>query len=108
MSDKHWLVTVESHGETLVTIESEGMGGKDNLTEGELKLIRTAAEHLLAFAGEAGEGFEVPEDNKRLDNLYACPDCKANMVKIGIDAYRCTRCGEKFTAYLYPAFPGSN
>lgn len=32
------------------------------------------------------------------DDPFACPDCEAHMVKIGIDLYRCTRCGETFEA----------
>ena len=27
-----------------------------------------------------------------------CPDCGYNMVKIAIDCYRCTACGEKWEA----------
>jgi len=32
------------------------------------------------------------------DDPFACPDCHAHMVKIGIDLYRCTNCGETFEA----------
>jgi len=40
----------------------------------------------------SNQGFVLPDEQRR------CPDCTANMVKIGIDLYRCTSCGEKFEA----------
>lgn len=33
-----------------------------------------------------------------VDDPFACPDCEAHMVKIGIDLYRCTDCRETFEA----------
>ena len=32
------------------------------------------------------------------DDPFACPDCGAHMVKIGIDLYRCSYCRETFEA----------
>ena len=48
----HWGVDVRINGEDILTIESNCLFGKSDLSDSELKVIRTAAKHLLAFAGE--------------------------------------------------------
>ena len=52
MTAQHWSVTVAVNGEDVLTIDSESLAGKSELSEMELDAIRTAGEHLLAFAGE--------------------------------------------------------
>jgi len=52
MSDrKHWRVSVETSGETIVSIEPEMLAGREISDEDEV-LIRTAAHHLLSFIGD--------------------------------------------------------
>lgn len=48
-----WGVEVTHNGESIVCIEDSCLSGKANLTDDDLVAIRTAAEHLLAFAGPA-------------------------------------------------------
>ena len=57
----HWSVTVSRNGEELVTIESNCLSGKSDLTDEDGDVIRAAAEHLHSFIGP-----------KRLDH---CPIC---------------------------------
>lgn len=47
-----WAVTVERNGESVVTLASNCQGGRDLSAEDE-RVVRLAAEHLLAFIGEA-------------------------------------------------------
>lgn len=49
---QHWVVDVRVNGEDVLTIESNSMFGKSDLSPMELDAIRTAANHLLAFAGQ--------------------------------------------------------
>lgn len=51
---KHWAVEVKVDGESILVIESNCYGGKADLSAEELKAIRKAAKHLLAFAGDGG------------------------------------------------------
>ena len=48
--ERSWAVTVERNGEQVVTLSSNGMGGRDLSVEDE-RVIRLAADHLLAFLG---------------------------------------------------------
>lgn len=48
---QHWGVDVRVNGEQVLTIESSSLCGKTDLSEMELDAIRTAANHLFAFAG---------------------------------------------------------
>lgn len=48
---QHWAVTVERNGQSVVTIESNCLSGREISTEDE-KCIRNAAHHLLAFIGD--------------------------------------------------------
>ena len=48
----HWSVTVTRNGEDLITIESNSLCGKAELTEEDEDTILNAAQHLLAFVGE--------------------------------------------------------
>lgn len=48
---QHWSVTVEKDGETILTIESNCLSGKADLTGDDESVIRNAAEHLLSFVG---------------------------------------------------------
>ena len=49
---QHWGVDVRLNGEDVLTIESNCLFGKSELSAMELDAIRTAANHLLAFAGK--------------------------------------------------------
>lgn len=49
---QHWGVDVRVNGEDVLTIESNCLFGKSDLSPMELDAIRTAANHLLAFAGQ--------------------------------------------------------
>lgn len=49
---QHWGVDVRVNGECVLTIESNCLCGKSDLSAMELNAIRTAANHLLAFAGK--------------------------------------------------------
>jgi len=49
---QHWSVTVEKDGETILTIESNCLSGKSDLTGDDEAVIRNAAEHLLSFVGQ--------------------------------------------------------
>lgn len=51
MAEHHWSVTVERNGEPIVTIESNGLSGREISAEDE-DAIRAAAHHLLAFIGD--------------------------------------------------------
>lgn len=48
---QHWSVTVTRNGEDVITISSNGLSGRELSVEDE-KVIRTAADHLLAFVGK--------------------------------------------------------
>lgn len=47
----HWRVSVETSGETIVSIEPEMLAGRE-ISEADEDAIRTAAHHLLAFIGD--------------------------------------------------------
>ena len=49
---QHWGVDVRVNGEDVLTIESNRICGKIDLSAMELDAIRTAANNLLAFAGQ--------------------------------------------------------
>ncbi len=58
MTDKtniHWAVEVRVNHETVLTIESASLCGKNNLSAAELDVIRTAGNHLLSFAGKPSQ-----------------------------------------------------
>lgn len=48
---EHWSVQVCIGGESILTIESNCLCGKADLTDEEQERIRLCAEHLLAFVG---------------------------------------------------------
>lgn len=48
---EHWGVSVDTHGDDIVRIETAMLAGKADLSEQDLATIRTAARHLLSFAG---------------------------------------------------------
>lgn len=73
MSDQmSWSVTVEREGEAVVTLSSNGHGGRDISPDDEVA-IRTAAQHLLSFIGlaaygaerETTESWNAPDANNR-------------------------------------------
>ena len=47
----HWAVEVRVNHETVLTIESNSLCGKSELTEKDEETIRLCAEHLLSFVG---------------------------------------------------------
>ena len=47
----HWAVTVWYNGEVVVTIETNFLCGRD-IGSADEQVIRTAAQHLLAFIGD--------------------------------------------------------
>lgn len=47
----HWRVSVETSGETIVSIETEMLAGRE-ISEADEDAIRTAAHNLLAFIGD--------------------------------------------------------
>lgn len=53
--EKHWSVTVAVNGEDLVTIESNFLSGKSDLSEDELEAVRIAGRHLISFAGDVDD-----------------------------------------------------
>jgi hypothetical protein len=48
----HWGVDVRFNHETILTIESNCLSGKSELSDEEKEAIREAARHLLAFIGD--------------------------------------------------------
>lgn len=53
---KEWSVTVEQNAETLLTISSQHVAGRE-LSDEQKAVVLTAARHLLAFIGK-GAAFE--------------------------------------------------
>lgn len=53
----HWGVDVRVNHELILTIESNCLSGKGELTEKEEETIRLCAEHLLAFVGPRDKSF---------------------------------------------------
>ncbi len=51
---QHWSVMVCVDGEEILTIESNGLSGVENINDYD-KEIRNCARHLLAFIGEPHE-----------------------------------------------------
>lgn len=49
---QHWGVDVRVNGDVVLTIESNCLFGKSDLSAMDLDAIRTAANYLLAFAGK--------------------------------------------------------
>lgn len=49
----HWGVNVSVNHQHVLTIESNSVAGKSDLSDNDLYGIRTAAQHLLAFAGNS-------------------------------------------------------
>ena len=49
---EHWGVDVRVNGEDVLTIESNCLFGKSDLTDVDTEAIRLAGKHLLAFIGE--------------------------------------------------------
>ena len=75
-SPEHWGVDVRVNGEDVLTIESNSMSGKSDLSDMEVDAIRTAAKHLLAFAGqpcECGKPQAYNELTKK--HCGCCDDC---------------------------------
>lgn len=62
---QHWTVTVEKDGEKILTIESNCLSGKADLTSEDEQVIRNAAEHLLSFVGAVKS--DTGCDDDRLD-----------------------------------------
>lgn len=72
---QHWSVAVERDGESVVTIASNCLSGRD-LGEEDEHVIRLAAQHLLSFVGQPpvpasrGEGWQpietAPKDEQRV------------------------------------------
>ena len=52
---QHWGVDVRVNGEDILTIESNSLFGKSDLSDIELEAVRTAAKQLLAFAGQGDD-----------------------------------------------------
>jgi hypothetical protein len=48
---QHWGVDVRVNGKEILTIESNCLCGKSDLSDMEIDAIETAAKHLLAFIG---------------------------------------------------------
>ena len=55
-----WEVTVTRDGESVITIGSNHLAGRD-ITEDDERAIETAAQHLLSFIGKALGGDERKE-----------------------------------------------
>jgi hypothetical protein len=55
MKNKHWAVTILVDGDQILNIESNFLSGKE-LTKEDEKIIRIAAEHLIAFVGRDKDG----------------------------------------------------
>lgn len=49
---QHWGVDVRVNGEDVLTIESNCLFGKSDLSDVDKEAIRLAGKHLLAFIGE--------------------------------------------------------
>ena len=49
---EHWGVDVRVNGEHVLTIESNCLFGKSDLSDVDKEAIRLAGKHLLAFVGE--------------------------------------------------------
>lgn len=49
---EHWGVDVRVNGEDVLTIESNCLFGKSDLSDVDKEAIRLAGKHLLAFIGE--------------------------------------------------------
>jgi hypothetical protein len=58
---KHLSVTVAIDGEPILTIETNCVAGKSNLTNEDEDAIRLAAAHLLSFVGAADAGAFNPD-----------------------------------------------
>lgn len=65
---EHWAVTVSRSGETIVTIESNCLCGRDISPE-DYGTIRTAALHLLGFIGESPENAALAARDARVAEL---------------------------------------
>ncbi len=63
---KSWSVTVEADGQQIVTIASNHLSGKSDLTAEDEDTIRTAARHLISFVGDPEQLFEFSSDGNRL------------------------------------------
>jgi hypothetical protein len=48
-----WSVTVTVNGEEILTIDTQSLSGKADLSDEELDAIRFAGHHLLGFVGES-------------------------------------------------------
>ncbi len=66
-NEMHWSVSVTRDGETIVTIESNCLSGRDLSPEDE-DTIRLAAKHLLAFVGTKHPAEELR--SWTLDNVF--------------------------------------
>lgn len=66
-SNDHWSVTVSRHGEEIVTMETNCLSGREISPDDE-RTIRTAAEMLLAFIGDASpEGLRTLLDEREAE-----------------------------------------
>lgn len=61
MQHEHWAVTVQRNGETVVTIESNLISGRE-LQPGDEAVIEQAARHLLGFLGKGALLMGPPVD----------------------------------------------
>lgn len=59
-----WAVIVERNGEEVVTLSSNGYGGRD-LSDDDERIVRRAAEHLLSFLGQT----HTRPDNQHIPRL---------------------------------------
>lgn len=55
---QHWSVTVERDGEEIITIESNGLAGRE-ISEEDERVIRVCALHLLSFIGDQVSGTRI-------------------------------------------------
>jgi hypothetical protein len=56
----HWAVSVQVNNTNILSIESNSLSGKPDLSNSELQTIRNAAQHLLSFAQLPSQPF-IPE-----------------------------------------------
>lgn len=62
---KHWRISVESHGDLIVAIETECLAGRE-LSETDVATVNHAISHLNGFMGNPGTITALEAGNKRL------------------------------------------
>lgn len=73
MSQKHWAVSVSREGETILTIESNCLAGRD-LSAEDQQCVRDCARHLLSFVGDN------PLQVELLDLITLMPDSQTQEI----------------------------